>query len=439
MRPWLMIIAVSVSWPGCTHVALERRTVKQASTLTDLQYRQVLDNLAMFCCNPEALPWHVKLKSGTVQVTDQRGGALSGIFGVPGDPANSIAPSINAQRGILGQWDVEPETDADELELLTFAYKKAVRPVDQELDKEIRLAIWRLVATYDLACGSEVLLDIMKDAVDDELKTVTQTIYKGRTLQNAHDVDDAVVCLEQSFEQLKKLVDHERLGEEYQDGDERNMADAVRHLVDGDGNGDGPVTDTINLLQQAAQKTDGECQKKLIAAIRRLKLLKQKESQARLCDALLRLNPYREKVRRDQAGALQMLANLGRPVWDQYQQFLVIAGSDKYRFSQVKPKPERRNPGLIDQAEGKLETLKELLGEKDSDATWFSRGDKKDVDPCACYVGCYSNCGSTCYVWVMPDQMKQLKEFVLNVLTLAPIEDQDAFTGRGAAFSPGLR
>ena len=36
---------------GCNHVVLQRRTVNQASTLLDLQYRQVLDNIAMFMCN----------------------------------------------------------------------------------------------------------------------------------------------------------------------------------------------------------------------------------------------------------------------------------------------------------------------------------------------------------------------------------------------------
>ncbi|MGN6136329.1 MAG: hypothetical protein ACTHOU_17735, partial [Aureliella sp.] len=34
---------------GCQHLQLRRITTRQASTLSDLQYRQVLDNLAQCC------------------------------------------------------------------------------------------------------------------------------------------------------------------------------------------------------------------------------------------------------------------------------------------------------------------------------------------------------------------------------------------------------
>ncbi|MEO2088158.1 MAG: hypothetical protein ABGY75_01500, partial [Gemmataceae bacterium] len=78
MRPVLLIAAVAMCCGlGCTHTALERRTVKQASTLTDLQYQQVLDNMAMFACNPDTMPWHLKLKGGLVQIADQGSGGFA--------------------------------------------------------------------------------------------------------------------------------------------------------------------------------------------------------------------------------------------------------------------------------------------------------------------------------------------------------------------------
>ncbi len=59
---------------GCTSGRLRQRTINQAGTLPELQYQQVLDNLAQFAANPAALPWHVNLREGTSQVTDSLSG-----------------------------------------------------------------------------------------------------------------------------------------------------------------------------------------------------------------------------------------------------------------------------------------------------------------------------------------------------------------------------
>ncbi|MBX9582077.1 MAG: hypothetical protein K2X87_17365 [Gemmataceae bacterium] len=58
---------------------------------------------------------------------------------------------------------------------------------------------------------------------------------------------------------------------------------------------------------------------------------------------------------------------------------------------------------------------------------------------CACYVGRHRGCTGECQVWVMPDQLGTLREFTLIVLALAPVEKQELFPSRGAAFSPSLR
>jgi hypothetical protein len=97
-----------------------------------------------------------------------------------------------------------------------------------------------------------------------------------------------------------------------------------------------------------------------------------------------------------------------------------------------------RNPGKADQAKDKVATLRDLLYEEQT--SWFRFGGKKDVPACACYVGHYCGCGQDCYVWVMPEQMKDLREFTLKVLSLSPKEQQDILLpGGGAAFSPGSR
>ena len=73
-----MPLGLLLALSGCTQVQLARSTINQGSTLSDLQRRLVLDNLAMFYANPDSLAWHVKLQGGLVQVADQGSLSLQG-------------------------------------------------------------------------------------------------------------------------------------------------------------------------------------------------------------------------------------------------------------------------------------------------------------------------------------------------------------------------
>jgi hypothetical protein len=58
---------------GCqTHLILRDDAVKWSNTLSDLNYQQVLNNVAMFVHNPSALPSLVAVTAGTASVNDQR-------------------------------------------------------------------------------------------------------------------------------------------------------------------------------------------------------------------------------------------------------------------------------------------------------------------------------------------------------------------------------
>jgi hypothetical protein len=106
---------------GCMAVRLKQRTINQASTLPDLQYQQILDNLAMFAVNPSALPWHVNVREGTTQITDSgSGGALVDL-----GPPVSTQPQAFGSRTIVAQWGMSPVIDATELRLLRIAYRRA--------------------------------------------------------------------------------------------------------------------------------------------------------------------------------------------------------------------------------------------------------------------------------------------------------------------------
>lgn len=90
--------------------------------LPDLQYRQVLDNLALFADNPAALPWHVNFREGTTQITDS--GSVGAAVDL-GPPANTL-PQLFGSRTVVVQWGMTPVIDAVELRLLRIAYRRAL-------------------------------------------------------------------------------------------------------------------------------------------------------------------------------------------------------------------------------------------------------------------------------------------------------------------------
>ena len=93
----------------------------QASTLPDLHYQQVLDNLARFADNPSALPWHVNFREGTAQITD----SLSGGAAVDLGPPVTWFPQLLGSRTAVAQWGMTPVINSTELRLLRIAYRRA--------------------------------------------------------------------------------------------------------------------------------------------------------------------------------------------------------------------------------------------------------------------------------------------------------------------------
>jgi hypothetical protein len=115
---------------GCTAHRLEINTIKQAQTVTDFEYRQILDNLAMFSLNPQALPSLMTLKTGASQVGDT---GTAGFLGTSGLSTGSgfyssfgSSPTITGARSIVDQWGSSPQTDDNNLLLLRKAFRCAL-------------------------------------------------------------------------------------------------------------------------------------------------------------------------------------------------------------------------------------------------------------------------------------------------------------------------
>jgi hypothetical protein len=126
-------VAALCALAGCTAHRLEINTVKQAHTVTDLEYRQILDNLAMFSLNPDALPSLVTLKTGASQVGDTGSAGLLGVSGlVNGELKGNVfgtfgaSPTVTGTRTIVDQWGSSPQTDDNNLLLLRKAFRCAL-------------------------------------------------------------------------------------------------------------------------------------------------------------------------------------------------------------------------------------------------------------------------------------------------------------------------
>src|SRR5205807_9819146 len=77
MRRSLLWIGLLSTLSGCTHIALRNDTVRTTNTLTDLQFQQVLDNVARFHGNPDTVPSFAVATAGTVSVLDTKGAGVS--------------------------------------------------------------------------------------------------------------------------------------------------------------------------------------------------------------------------------------------------------------------------------------------------------------------------------------------------------------------------
>ncbi len=149
---------------GCTTGRLRQRTVNQGSTLPELQYQQVLNNLAQFATNPSALPWHVNLHEGTTQITD----SISGGAAIDIGPPVTWFPQLLGSRTAVAQWGVAPVINVSELRLLRIAYRRAhgapEMPSPEFLDELAHELKDQFLSNADLRNESELFYEFQGSA-----------------------------------------------------------------------------------------------------------------------------------------------------------------------------------------------------------------------------------------------------------------------------------
>lgn len=321
-----MIAGLALLCLGCTQVQLARSTVDQGRTISDLQRQQVLDNLAMFAANPDAIAWHMKLQGGLVQVADQ--GTLSLLGTVFNDA--SMSPSASAQRGVVGQWDVEPTVDVDELEALQLAYRLAINPQDGETRVEIYKTIGETAVGHRIVLSEAALDQLISVLVPDAAQ---RERYRQENRQLREQLHRQISILEQL-----------------------QAAD---------------VTHTAPVRNGVASPTDGDGRGSLKA------MLDERVLTADTAQAWAMLTREARVLTEDKILKLTQ----------------EVCGADEH-FAPRFPADARRerNVALVDQAEEKIDKLFQLLEDERFQRPWLFVGCKKDVPPGACDVGRYGRC-----------------------------------------------
>jgi hypothetical protein len=125
----MLVVAATLAFAGgCTHMQLQRNTVRQARTLSDIHQQQVLNNLAMFVYDYNSLPSFSIPNQGGSNVTDTGDAAVSAGFsrGAGAFLFDALGLDFRASRQAQESFTLTPVNDPRKLELMRCAYQQAV-------------------------------------------------------------------------------------------------------------------------------------------------------------------------------------------------------------------------------------------------------------------------------------------------------------------------
>lgn len=135
MRSCLLLLAFLPVLAGCkTHQNLRKHTVATTATITELNYQQVLNNIALFVHNPGSMPSYAVINSGTVTVDDSVGLSDGSAYAptltfaqqIGGLAIFNLAPGPNASRNVTENWSMIPVNDVDNLRRIRCALQLLV-------------------------------------------------------------------------------------------------------------------------------------------------------------------------------------------------------------------------------------------------------------------------------------------------------------------------
>lgn len=148
---------------GCaTHRELRQHTVDANLTIADIYYDQVLDNVARFTVNPDAMPSFSMVSAGTVNVEDIRGARFSPNYnptltramqGGGALPILSLFFGVDVQRSLTENWSTAPVNDSDNIRRMRCAFQIIVGKEESGCDHcKARLEGFFLGSTESYDC-----------------------------------------------------------------------------------------------------------------------------------------------------------------------------------------------------------------------------------------------------------------------------------------------
>src|SRR4051812_49177860 len=137
-RAWSVLVLFALACAGCTHCQLSRSTLRQANTITDLQYNQVLSNLALFHCSPDVIPHFAVVGTGGTSVSDE--GTANVELEWDARTITRELLGLGASREIQEQWTLAPVVNPDKLRAIRCVYQLIVtgQSTDRESDKLLK-------------------------------------------------------------------------------------------------------------------------------------------------------------------------------------------------------------------------------------------------------------------------------------------------------------
>ncbi len=123
---WIMALGLM---PGCMNQQLRLTARRNLNILPDLQYQQVVDNLAAIASNPGSLPYLAVAGHGSVQVTDNGNGTL-GLNWNPSALTSTIL-ALGASRNVTGTWSLGTITSPDKIRSMQTVYERAILGVSE--------------------------------------------------------------------------------------------------------------------------------------------------------------------------------------------------------------------------------------------------------------------------------------------------------------------
>jgi hypothetical protein len=124
--PYVAILATLLA-SGCANQQLRISTVRQSTSLPDVEESQVIVNFARLAANPGDLPFFSVVNQGTATVTDTGSASLAVTAIHKAFPSWSVTPA-SASRAITENWQLVPEINPDRLKAMRAAYLRVFNP-----------------------------------------------------------------------------------------------------------------------------------------------------------------------------------------------------------------------------------------------------------------------------------------------------------------------